>query len=188
MYFSIKEQRVSAISDMLQQKMQAALGGDERAYTALLEATSQIARRMIVRKISNPDAAEDVVQEVLLAVHKARRTYEPRRPFMPWLASIVHYKVNDWLRKHYSNRSAAHVPIDDVLHFLCEDVTEPDHSHEFIQEVMQHLTEGQKTVIEAMYGRELSVAETAQALQMSESAVKVTAHRAYKKLREVLGA
>lgn len=166
--------------------MQLAQQGDGRAYDAFLKSLATIAKAVVTRKIGKQGDVEDVVQEIILSVHKARHTYDPARPIMPWLGSIIHYRLTDWMRSHYARQEQKHVPIDEVLAFLAMDVTDHVAENEYIHKAMEMLNATQQRVLEAMYMQDLSVAQTAQKLNMSVSAVKVTAHRAYKKLRESL--
>jgi RNA polymerase sigma-70 factor, ECF subfamily len=164
-----------------------ALAGDRRAVSALLSAVAALAKRYVARKITQPTDADDVVQEILISVHKALHTYDPARPCMPWLASVMHYRVSDWLRSRYRAGTRLHVPLEDVEEFLQADVTEEPWAREYLNKAVASLPDGQRAVIHAMYHQDMSVAEASEALGMNVSAVKVTAHRAYKKLRARLG-
>lgn len=160
--------------------------GDKRAYTQLLEAISEIARAYVRRKTSGDSQAEDVVQEILISVHKALPTFEPERAFMPWLAAIMHFRLSDWLRKQYHVSEAGKVSYDEVEHFLEGHVTETPFEYEYVDKAVSTLNEKQQAVLNCMYKQELTVNETAEKLGMGASAVKVTAHRAYKLLRKQL--
>ena len=72
--------------------MGAAQDGDRAAYAALLHALLPLLDRVVQRRLRFLQAADrdDLVQDILLSVHASRATYEPRRPFMPWLMSIAH--------------------------------------------------------------------------------------------------
>lgn len=72
--------------------LRAGLGGDQAAYGKFLNTIAPMLRRMVGRRLANADI-EDVVQEVLISIHKARHTYDGERPIMPWLASIVGFRM-----------------------------------------------------------------------------------------------
>lgn len=163
-----------------------AVKGDARAYEALLSAVSGIARAYVNRKTSGNSQAEDVVQEILISVHKALPTYDPERACMPWLAAIMHYRLSDWLRKQYKVGETGKVPFEEVEHFLESHVTDLPFEFEYVNDAVSGLSEKQQAVLQCMYKEELTVAETAEKLDMGVSAVKVTAHRAYKLLRKQL--
>lgn len=160
--------------------------GDRKAYTALLTQVAELAKRYVRRKMGDHADADDLVQEILISVHKALHTYDPARPCMPWLGAIMHYRMTDWLRTRYSAAEQQKIPLEEVEEFLSSDVTEEPLAYEYVNKAVATLPDGQQAVIGAMYHEELTVAETGEKLGMSVSAVKVTAHRAYKKLRERL--
>ena len=163
-----------------------ALAGNQRAYAELLRTLAPLIKQYASKKSSGHSDCEDIAQEILISVHKALHTYDPARPCMPWLAAIMHYRMSDWLRSRYSAAEAKKVPLADVEDFLMADVTKDPREHEYVSEAVRRLPEKQQAVINAMYHEELSVRETSNKLQMGESAVKVTAHRAYKALRKKL--
>src|SRR5512139_3795799 len=78
--------------------MARAQDGDAAAYRALLGAITPYARAIASRALRERADAEDVVQEVLMTVHRIRHTYDPARPFRPWLLAIVRHRVLDRLR------------------------------------------------------------------------------------------
>ncbi|HAK63925.1 MAG TPA: RNA polymerase subunit sigma-24 [Alphaproteobacteria bacterium] len=164
-----------------------ALSGDKRAYEKLLNEIAGFARNYVRRRLASPTDHDDVVQEILLSVHKALHTYDPARPCLPWLAAIMHYRLSDWLRKHYSIRAVRTLSADhagDVFDQIASDeVTADPFAYESLEKAVETLPRGQQAVIQAMYREELTVRETSEKLGMSISAVKVTAHRAYRKLR-----
>ena len=77
--------------------MAAAQVGDASAYRTLLAELAPWLRRYYARRLP-PAMTEDAVQDVLLAIHEKRHTYDPSRPFGPWLAAIARYKWIDRLR------------------------------------------------------------------------------------------
>lgn len=164
----------------------AALAGDAKSYTQLLNAISDLARGYVKRKTGSHADCDDLVQEILISVHKALPTYNPVRPCMPWLGAVMHYRISDWLRTRYTLRNQQTIPLEDVEEFLLGAVTEEPLAYEHLSKAVASLPANQQAVIQAMYREDLSVAETSQKLGMSVSAVKVTAHRAYKKLRQWL--
>ena len=164
----------------------SALMGDQQAYGKLLREVAELSKRYVRRKIGGSADGDDIIQEILISVHKALHTYDISRPCMPWLAAIMHYRVSDWLRTRYQQLESQKVPLDDVEECLLADVTQSPLEYEHVTKAVNSLPNGQQAVIKAMYSEDLSVKETADKLGMGISAVKVTAHRAYKKLRERL--
>ena len=89
--------------------MAAAQAGDANAYRTLLAELALWLRRYYARRL--PSAmTEDAVQDVLLAIHEKRHTYDPVRPFGPWLAAIARYK---WIDRLRSLKTEATEPLDE---------------------------------------------------------------------------
>ncbi len=164
----------------------AGLAGDAASYNRFLQAVAPILRRAVARKLSQSDV-EDVVQEILISIHKARHTYDGERPIMPWLGSITSFRITDYLRKHYSQMRHQSVDIADYENIL-SDVTEAHEDNESIDEILDGVPEREQKILTLMHVEGYTAKETGARLGMNESAVKVAAHRAIKKIREKIGA
>lgn len=172
-------------NSQLEALMEKALAGDSKAYRAVLKETGAWLTRRLRGKLP-PQDIPDVVQEILISLHKVRHTYDCSRPFLPFVAAIARYRLADHLRKIYASKEDS-VDVGDLEEqFLAEDVTERLHTREYVDKAMNVLTENQRKVITLMYRDECSVEETAGKLGMTVSSVKVTAHRAYKLLRRAM--
>ena len=83
--------------------MRSAIAGDSAAYHRLLKAVTPVlraaARRGLARAGQPADQSEDIVQDILLAVHLKRHTWDPNAPFAPWLFAIARNKLIDALRR-----------------------------------------------------------------------------------------
>jgi RNA polymerase sigma-70 factor (ECF subfamily) len=71
--------------------MVAAQGGDRGAYERLLREILPLLRAVVASHHRHPDRIDDVIQHVLLSVHRVRHTYDPARPFRHWLLAIARY-------------------------------------------------------------------------------------------------
>lgn len=158
------------------------VAGNADAYSRFFQEISVLIRRMIARKLPAGDI-EDVLQEVLISVHKARHTWDGDRPLMPWLFAIAHFRINDHLRKLYARRE---IDIEIVSETLA-DVTKALGEDESIEELLEHIPERERRILTMMYMEGYTAKETGNRLDMKESAVKVAAHRAIKKIRERFG-
>jgi RNA polymerase sigma-70 factor (ECF subfamily) len=157
--------------------MAASQRGDREIYRALLTEI-QLWLEQFFRKRVPPAQLDDLVQEVMMAVHAKRATWDPSRAFYPWLAAIARYRWVDHLRKVY--RSA-----EDEL----GDRDAPGDSEEeavmarmSLDRLFVHLPDRQVEVIELVKIEGLSVAEAAARTGQSESLVKVNIHRGLKRL------
>lgn len=92
--------------------MWAAQEGDSVAYTAVLTAVTPIVRRVATSRWTGSDEADDVVQDVLLSLHQVRHTYDPDRPFLPWLMAIARNRLADTQRRQVrrAKRSSCRYP------------------------------------------------------------------------------
>ena len=95
--------------------MAAAHRGDKRLYERLLGELASAIERYVKSRFGKLSFAEDCVQECLLAIHNARHTYDPDRPFRPWLFAIVRNKTVDMLRRSYAGERGPVEPIDASL-------------------------------------------------------------------------
>ncbi len=155
--------------------------GDRQAYTVLLHEANNWLMRYFRRKV--PDAQlEDLVQEVMMALHKKRATWDPARAFLPWLAAIARYRWVDHLRKVYRTEENA---LDD--HDAAEDSDEePILARMSIDRLFRQLPDKQAEVIEMVKIEGLSIREAADRSGQSESSVKVNIHRGLKKMSAVI--
>lgn len=171
--------------------MRAAQQGDGGAYVRLLRAITPRIRQIVHRQRGFAGAAEveDLVQDVLLSIHAVRATYDPSRPFEPWLSAIVRNRLVDGARR-YGRIARREVKVDDF------DVTfsEPEANEEradfgdaaALREAVQALPEQQRQAIELTKLKELSLKEAAAVSGTSVGALKVATHRAMATLRITL--
>ena len=164
-----------------------AQAGDKKAYNNLLREIAPFIRNYLLKGLANPEWADDITQEVLLSVHKSLKTYSPDRPFRPWLMAIVNFRRTDFLRSHYKARDNKQTTLDDY-EFMRAHVTNPTNAGEYkdIEAALESLPENQRKVFEMIKIKGFSTKEVANEMGMSESAVKVTAHRTMKKLQKML--
>jgi RNA polymerase sigma-70 factor (ECF subfamily) len=180
--------QAQAQNDLWQEYALQAQKGDQRAYNALLKDIAQFTHGYLIGTLSRKDWAEDIVQDVLVSVHKSLHTYSAERPFRPWLMSIIAFRRTDFLRKHYSSRSHLQTDIESPS-FLASHVTNEPLAGEYkdIEAALSKLPVKQRDVFIMTKIQGYSIEEVATQLGMSESAVKVTAHRAQNKLKAGLG-
>jgi RNA polymerase sigma-70 factor (ECF subfamily) len=177
-------------SDDLGALMKAAQDGDRAAYRELLSEIVPVLRRRLKRRfpfLPRQDM-EDLLQDILLAVHAVRATYDPTRPFLPWLVAIARNRTADMARR-YARRSAREVAVDTYPETSGEDETNRGDGYgdaEALQQAVKSLPQGQRVAIELLKFRELSLKEAATVSGMSVTALKVATHRATRALRLAL--
>jgi RNA polymerase sigma factor (sigma-70 family) len=172
--------------------MGAAQSGDANAYQAVLRACVPIAAATARRSGVPPDAVDDVVQDVLLTLHRARATYDPRRPFHPWLRAIAARRAIDALRRG-GRRGAreVHDPIaylnhaEDPIDFV-QDASDQAAAGK-LRAAIATLPPRQREAVEILGLREHTLEEAARATGNSKGALKVNFFRALQSLRARLG-
>ncbi len=166
--------------------MRLALAGDGKSYSILLKNSAILLRPYLAKRVYRAGDVEDVLQEILISLHKARHTYDGNRLYEPWLYAIANYRLQDYLRKHYADPLRAAGEIEEIENISAGDVTEICFSYESISEEVENLSGNQPKILKMIHGEGYTAKEVAQKIGMSESAVKVAAHRAYKILRKKL--
>lgn len=176
-------QELSARDARWAQWMRAGLDGNAQAYRHLLEELAPIlrraARRGLVRAGAGEADSEDVVQEVLLAVHLKRHTWMRDQPLSPWLNAIARYKLIDALRRRGRR---GEVPIDDLLEVLIDRDDQPETSPGELTKLVSRLRGREHEVVKTISIDGGTVREAAVKLSMSEGAVRVALHRGLKRL------
>jgi len=172
------------------QLMAAAQQGDRSAYDRLLREIVPYIRTIARHHHSLHDRVDEVVQDVLLTVHRVRHSYDPARPFRHWLASIARCRSIDALRSH-GRRSAQEVAagIAGLAYEAYADPAASRHENaptgsERLGRAIADLPALQREAIELLKLREMSLAEAAAATGRSIAALKVNAHRAIKSLQK----
>ena len=188
------KRRMDSVSteDRLGELMRQVQGGDGAAYRTLLAELTPRIRRIVARQrgFAGDAEVEDLVQDVLLSLHRVRATYNPGRPFMPWLLAIIRHRLADGARR-YARTTGREIGLDDPEVTTARVATNPDQGYsdatEAIRHAMEGLPPGQRRAIELLKLQELSLKEAAAASGTSVGALKVASHRAMAALRKALG-
>ena len=121
-----------------------------------------------------------------MSVHAARTSYDPGRPFIPWLKAIVVSRVIDFLRRH-RRHAGGQALTDEMAAVIADDaagdaVTRYD-AIDALQKAIRALPASQRSAIELLKLKEMSLREAAATTGMSVSALKASVHRAVRTLR-----
>lgn len=156
--------------------MALSLAGDADAYRALLGGCQVWLTHYYARRMA-PSHIDDLVQETLISMHTKRASYDPARPFLPWLAAIARYRWIDQLRK---TSRAAEVELDDELGVDSEeDVVAAQLS---LDRLFDQIKPEQAKAIRLVKIAGLSIAEAASQTGQSEPLIKVNIHRGLKRM------
>jgi len=166
--------------------MSASQSGERAAYERLLREITPFIRSIVRRHSSNNADIEEMVQDTLLTVHRVRHTFDPSRPFGPWLAAIASRRSIDALRRRI--RVSRHeTPEDGIYETFSDGAANSDmesvRSAEEVGELLQRLPPRQREAVEALKLRQMSLKEASAASGQSVAALKVNVHRALKRLR-----
>jgi RNA polymerase sigma-70 factor (ECF subfamily) len=166
--------------------MASAQDGDRAAYEALLRDVVPFIEALVSREQRSKDRIDEVVQDVLLTLHRIRHTYDPSRLFKPWLAAIARRRSIDALRRK-GRRAAREVSNDKAYETFADPqanrAMEVYATTEGLNEAIASLPQQQREAVELLKLRELSLAEASQVSGRSVTALKVNVHRAIKALR-----
>jgi len=167
--------------------MARAQGGDGMAYRRLLEGVTPFLRSLAARRHRDANEQEDAVQDVLLTVHAIRHTYEPARPFGPWLVAIANRRFVDRLRRQgrIRAREAALTAEHEAFPAQWANIEEISDQHH-LAGAIDDLHPVQREAIRLLKLSEMSLKEAAAASGMSVASLKVATHRALKNLRKML--
>ena len=166
---------MKADDDSLRRAMALALQGDQAAYRLVLDQSRYWLLGFYRRRVP-PGMIEDLVQETLMSVHSKRQSFDPSRPYLPWLAAIARYRWVDALRRiretdDLDEESAANESGEgDILARLS------------IGRLLSHLPDRQANAIVLTRIEGHSVADAARICDQSENLIKVNVHRGLRKL------
>ncbi len=167
----------------LENLMRLAQSGDKKAYAALFRAIMPLVKAFVSRRIPNMADVDDVVQDTLLSIHRAGHTYDTNRPFKVWMFTIARHRLNDYLRRTYRKSTLTEVSLSHLTYEIsATGVTENRDQIEYLSKILDSLPEKQKKIVTMMKIEGYTAEDAAKKMNMSVSAVKVAAHRAYKSL------
>jgi RNA polymerase sigma-70 factor (ECF subfamily) len=173
--------------------MRAARRGDAAAYERLLAALAAAIRPTVRRRLARmglgTSETEDVVQEVLLAIHAKRHTWDEARPILPWVGAVARYKVVDAVRRlGRDRRRRVEAPVEDWADLIPDVGPDPDRTLADAERALAGLSAREAGVVRAVALEGASMREAAGRLHLSEGAVRVALHRGLRRLAALAGA
>ncbi|HEV8444102.1 MAG TPA: sigma-70 family RNA polymerase sigma factor [Steroidobacteraceae bacterium] len=160
--------------------MEQSLDGDCTAYHRLLSLLTPALRRAFRGRAESAGVdAEDVVQEVLIALHLKRNTWIRGTPVAPWVTAIARNKLVD---AHRRRGRRPEISIDSIVETLRSEGEDNGERSLDVERALSGLSTRQRQVLQAVSLEGHSAREAASRLEMSEGAVRVTLHRGLKSL------
>ena len=168
--------------------MAHAQDGDRSAYQRLLREITPYLRSLAARRHRDPSDVEDAVQDILLTVHAIRHTFDPTRPFGPWLVTIANRRFIDRLRRQgrRRDRETPLMPEHETFSEPQANLEERPDKYE-LEKAIDELPPMQRKAVRLLKLNEMSLKEASTASGMSIASLKVNVHRAVKSLRKILG-
>ena len=162
--------------------------GDGTAYKTLLEQIIPYLRSLAAQRHRDRRDIEDAVQDILLTVHTIRATYDPLRPFGPWLVAIANRRLVDRLRRQGRRRmrETAIAQAHEVL-TGAEPAIDTVADHIGLEKAIESLPLQQQKAVRLLKLRELTLSEASAVSDMSVGSLKAAMHRALGNLRKSLG-
>lgn len=168
--------------------MAAAQAGDREAYRRLLRAILPYVRAMTSRAFRETADAEDATQDILIALHEVRASYDPSRPFKPWLAGIARHRIIDRLRQRgrFLAREISLGPEHETFPTAASNQENMSIDAHTLNAAIDRLPDGQRVAVRELKLREGTLQSVSATTGISEGALKVATHRGIKRLRAML--
>lgn len=164
--------------------MERFIDGDAKAFDALFARHGGMLRAYLQRLTNSGAVADDLAQATFISVVKGRGRFQRGAKVKPWLYAIATNAARDWRRR---SKFESVTDEGDVPEGEAEPAMQRDPGLEkAVKAALAQLPEAQREAIVLNRYEGLSFAEIAVHAGVTESAVKVRAHRGYERLRELL--
>jgi RNA polymerase sigma-70 factor, ECF subfamily len=164
------------------QLMERAQRGDREAFHILFKEVGPLITRFLRRRLADNTEIEDICQEVMIAIYKSRHTFQPERPFEPWLFAIVRKVSGEHFRRE-RQRLEFQIVVDELPELGTEGGAGQNLE---VREALEQLSPTQMEALSLTKVEGLSVEEAAQRAGTSIGSMKVRVHRAYESLKRSL--
>jgi len=162
--------------------MAGAQRGEAEAYGELLNEIGPMVMSFLRGRVREAEEVEDLYQEIFMAIHRARHSYDAARPVEPWLFAIARHIVADHAERRRARRAR-----EVVVAVPPERAVESDaHLKPELEQALRRMSGEQRQAIALLRVEGLPVEAAARRAGTSPGALRVRAHRAYKVLRQLL--
>lgn len=175
----------SAQSSRLRELLIASQSGDAKSYRTFLMEVAAFLRPFLKKNTKHNGVEEDILQDTLISIHRSLHTYDPSRPLSAWVFAIARYRLIDFKRKEQREFKRM-----EKVFYENSSVEEQSHadsillSHALVS-YLDKLPNTQRQSIEYTKIKGFSVRETAEKMEMTESAVKVAVFRGMRSLKKI---
>lgn len=165
--------------------VQAVLSGQKEKFAQIIDDHKNLVYSILLRMTDDHEEANDLAQEVFVKVYRQLKQFKGKSKLSTWIYKITYFHGLSHLRKqkrwvgeeYYSNAESDDNVEDDIA-------LEEMKGH--VAECINRLKPLERTAITLFYLDELSVKDVADIMNISESYVKVTVHRAKKNLKGLI--
>jgi RNA polymerase sigma-70 factor (ECF subfamily) len=169
-----------------QQLVKAISAGDDQALAVLYSRYSKGVFNYTLRLIRDNEAAEDVLQEVFVAVWQGADGFRQHSSVKTWIFRIAHYKTVNWFRRQKKFDSVESAPAD--LPEEPEEAMMASWRAAEVQSALDLLSPNHRATIELAFVHDLSYSEIAEVLSCPKGTVKSRMSHAIKQLGRILKA
>ncbi len=166
--------------------MAAYVDGDHEAFRELFRRYAPVLLRLTVRHLRSEELAREVVQQTFFQVHAARRDFRLDRKLRPWVFTIAMNLVREHYRKKKRRKETDLDEAREPAAVIERGPLEQKERARLLRAALDRLPASQREVVELHWFEERPFVEVAAIVGSTEGAVRVRAHRAYKKLKELL--
>lgn len=178
----------SAQRELLIDLMKRYQDADASAADELFRKVNPVLARYYYSLVNQPGQVEDLLQECWLRVHRARQSYRPGEPVLPWILAIARHTRVDQFRR-WQRSSGRESSIDLMTQHPSMDPRKAMDSRlraDAVMQAMETLPEGQREVLIMLKVTGMTAAEVARVTGSTAAAVKQKAFRAYQAIRQAL--
>lgn len=162
-------------------------GGDEDAMTALYVTYEKPVYAFALKKVNDPQAAADVVHEVMIAIWKSAKSFQGRSKVKSWIFGIAHNKIVDYIRKDAKYDSdELDEDLPDVSINSTEELAEAAQNRDFLQYCLKKLSDLHRQVVHLAFFEDFSYVEIAEMTNTPEGTIKTRMFHAKQLLKKCL--
>jgi RNA polymerase sigma-70 factor (ECF subfamily) len=170
--------------------------GEDRAFAQLYDLLAPRLHRYLLRASRDPTRADDLLQQTMLRIHRARGRFISGAEVLPWAFAIARRLFIDSVRRHKGERRTVSLetggreasPVEIVADERpADELIDSQRLRSAIDAQLERLPDSHRAAFELIQKDGLSIREAAEVLGATPGAVKLRAHRAYVALRAALG-
>ena len=170
--------------------------GDEQAFSELYDSLAPRLRGYLLRASRDPGWADDLLQQTMLQIHRARGRFIVGAEVLPWAFAIARRLLIDSFRRRKNERRTISLetggheagPVDAAaVQHSADELIDGQRLARALQAELERLPESHRVAFDLIKNEGLSIREAAEVLGATPTAVKLRAHRAYAALRAALG-